>query len=709
MMRLLGLCLVAGILLSGMLFPVVGGAGVLLSQASDQFANPVALPVGVEPPAVTTLVDEEGKPFAHLYDQHRVLVKSEDISRAMKDAIVAVEDHRFYEHRGVDWVATARAAVRNYASDAVVQGASTLTQQYIKNHLIHVVARDDPLRQARVQLRTPERKLQEIRMAVALESTFSKEEILTRYLNTVPFGAGTYGVAAAAQLYFGTTPDSLTVPQAALLAALVNSPAALNPEHSPDAALQRRNLVIDRMADHSMVHRAAAERARETPLGVQTPLRRLPNGCVAADPGLGFFCSYVVDYLASKGITPQRLKAGGYTVHTTLNRAVSQATERAVLAQVPRQTSGVAGTMAVVKPGRDRHEVTALVANRDHGADAERFQSMLDLPAGVANKFGAGSVYKVFTAAAALEQGYRVGSVIDSPGSYTSQVFKGGAPGCPSTGEPDTRWYCLRNHNDDYPARMTLRQALATSPNTAFVILEERVGLDAVVEMARRLGMRQTLATNIDGTRPDPNSSRPDLRINQAEFFTSRQNASFTLGPAPSSTLELANVAATVVSGGTWCEPTPIAQVVDRHGRAVELPASPCDQAVPEPVANALAAALSDDGHRGTAANAARRHGWTRPMIGKTGTTEEYKSAAFLGATMNYAGAVQVFNDSPAPRPICVRPVGPVLCATGDLYGGTLPALAWFDGMTEVHANMPVKPLPAVPLAQRTTTRTGDG
>lgn len=707
MARLLGLCLVAGILLAGVLFPAVGGAGVLLSQASDQFTRPVALPGDVEPPTVTTLVDADGEPFARLYDQHRVLVESGDISRAMKDAIVAVEDHRFHEHRGVDWMATVRAAVRNYAADAVVQGASTLTQQYIKNHLLHVVARDDPLRQAQVRLRTPERKLQEIRMALALETTISKDEILTRYLNTVPFGTGTYGVAAAAQTYFGTTPDKLTVPQAALLAALVNSPAALNPEHFPDAALQRRNLVIDRMADYGMVAPEVAERATATPLGVQTPLRRLPNGCVAADPGLGFFCSYVVDHLASKGITSQQLKAGGYTVHTTLDRAVSQAAQRAVLAQIPRETPGVAGTMAVVKPGRDRHEVTALVANRDHGADAGRFQSMLDLPAGVANKFGAGSVYKVFTAAAALEQGYRANTVIDSPGSYTSRVFKGGAPGCPSTGGPNTRWYCLRNHNTGYPDRMTLRQALATSPNTAFVILEERVGLDAVVEMARRLGMRQTLATNIDGTRPNPDSPRPELRIDQAEFFTSRQNASFTLGPAPSSTLELANVAATVVSGGTWCEPTPITRVADRRGKAVTLPVSPCDQAVPEPVANALAAALSDDGHRGTAANGARRHGWTRPMIGKTGTTEEYKSAAFLGATMDYAGAVQVFNDSPAPRPVCVTPVGPKLCPTGNLYGGTLPALAWFDAMTEVHADAPPKPLPAVPPAHRTERTDG--
>ncbi|MFD0204149.1 MULTISPECIES: transglycosylase domain-containing protein [Saccharothrix] len=707
MTRLVGLCLVAGVLLAGVLFPVVGGAGVLLARAGDHVTGSVALLGDVEPPTVTTLVDADGEPFAHLYDQYRVLVSSEEISQAMKDAVVAVEDHRFYEHRGVDWVATVRAALRNYASGGVVQGASTLTQQYVKNHLVHVEARHDPLRQARARMRTPERKLWEIRTAVALERHLSKDEILTRYLSTVPFGAGTYGVAAAARTYFGTTPDRLTVPQAALLAALVNSPAALNPEHHPDAALQRRDLVIDLMARHGMLVAEVAERAKREPLGVLTPVRPLPNGCVGADPGLGFFCSYVIDHLVAKGLDPKRLKSGGYTVRTTLDRKVSAAAERAVRAQVPRDTPGVANTMAVVEPGRERHEVAALVANRDHGPDAARFQTMLDLPSGVANTFGAGSVYKVFTAAAALEHGYRPDSVVDSPTSYTSRVFKGGAPGCPSTGEPDTRWYCLRNHNDDYPPRMTLRQALATSPNTAFVILEERVGLDAVVDIARRLGMRRTLASTIAGDAPDSNSPRPELRVDQAEFFTARQNASFTLGPAPSSTLELANVAATIVSGGTWCEPTPLVEVVDRHGQVVDLPASPCEQAVPEPLADALAAALSDDEDRGTAAAAARRYGWTRPMIGKTGTTEEYKSAAFLGATMDHAGAVQVFNDSPDPRPVCVGAAAPRLCASGNLYGGTVPAHTWFDAMTRIHADLPATPLPPVPPAHRAST--GDG
>ncbi|MCG8926059.1 penicillin-binding transpeptidase domain-containing protein, partial [Lentzea sp. CC55] len=283
--------------------------------------------------------------------------------------------------------------------------------------------------------------------------------------------------------------------------------------------------------------------------------------------------------------------------------------------------------------------------------------------------------------------------------------FKGGATSCPATGEPNTYWYCLSNHNDRYPPQMPLRQALATSPNTAFVILEEKTGLEAVVTMASKLGMRKTMATNIAGVPPDPKGPK-DLRVNQAQFYAGNGNASFTLGPAPSSTLELANVAATIMSGGTWCKPTPIKKVLDRNGKPVELIKPPCEQAVPEPLANALAVGLSEDSKgQGTAAFAASKAGWKRPMMGKTGTTEEYKSAAYMGATPDYAAAVQVFNDSTSPQGICIGDGAPRLCPEGNIYGGTVPAATWFDTMTKVHADLPERPLPEV----EERYRRGDG
>jgi membrane peptidoglycan carboxypeptidase len=367
---------------------------------------------------------------------------------------------------------------------------------------------------------------------------------------------------------------------------------------------------------------------------------------------------------------------------------------------VPKNTAGIANPMAIVKPGKERNDVLALVANRDYGLKADQRQTTYDLPSGVENKFGAGSVYKVFTAAAALEKGLGIENVIPTPTHHVSRVFKGGAQRCPSTGEPGTRWYCLSNFDGSYPSSMTLQQALATSPNTGFVILEEQTGMDAVVDMASRLGMRETMATNLQGTRPDPKAKDKQNRISQTEFYKQNGgNASFTLSPAPVSTLELANVVATIVSGGKWCPPTPIAKVLDRNGKAVPLNEAPCEQVVAEGLANGLAAGMSkDDQGSGTAAAAARAVKWSRPMIGKTGTTEEYKSAAFIGATPDFAGAVQTFNDGTSPRPICVTGP-PRLCGNGNIFGGTIPARTWFDTMTKLHAGLPVSQLQ--PVEQR--------
>lgn len=694
--KLTGFCLLAGVLVAGLLLPVTVTLGTFSNRLGDQVKSTLALMLTTEPPLMTTVTDKDGAPIAHLYDQYRVRTPPEKISRHMKDALLAIEDRRFHEHAGVDWIASLRALARNNSSGEVQQGASTLTQQYVKNYLVHVLARTDKNAQREAQEQSITRKLREARIAVGLETALTKEEILSRYLDLVPFGSTIFGVAAASQAYFETTPDKLTITQAATLAGMVNSPTALDPEARPDKAIERRNLVIDAMVVDGKLTREDADRYKTEPLGLSEPVRPLQTGCVGAGPSYGFFCSFLVQYLEEAGFAPDELKIGGYTVETTLDPKITEHAKQAVEAQAPKTTPGVANTMAVVRPGKDRHEVVALVANRDYGLKKEEFQTQFDLPSGVENKFGTGSVYKVFTAAAALEKGVGIDTVIPSPNTYTSRVFKGGAPSCPATGEPNTYWYCLSNHNDRYPPQMPLRQALATSPNTAFVMLEERVGLDSVVDMASRLGMRRTMATNIAGTMPDPKAQK-QLRVSQAEYYKSYGNASFTLGPAPSSTLELANVAATIISGGTWCEPTPVRRVLDRDGNPLELKKPPCEQAVDEPLANALAVGLSEDSKdQGTAAQSAKAAGWKRPMMGKTGTTEEYKSAAYLGATPDYAAAVQVFNDSTTPKGICVGAGPPRLCEEGNIYGGTVPAATWFDAMTKVHANLPEKPLPPV-------------
>ncbi|MFD1049933.1 penicillin-binding transpeptidase domain-containing protein, partial [Kibdelosporangium lantanae] len=292
---------------------------------------------------------------------------------------------------------------------------------------------------------------------------------------------------------------------------------------------------------------ADAEAAQKEPLGVQAEIKKPAKNCNGAGPEAGFFCQYVETYLERMGFTEPQLTTGGYTIKTTLDLNATHLAKQAAEDGVPKDADGIANAMAIVKPGKDRHEVVALVSNRDYGPNAAAGQTQYPQPYGIENKFGAGSSYKIFTAAAALEKGMGINNVIDTPTTYTSSLFTGGNPkNCPRTPDPrdgrDNSWYCLQNAGKGYPPQMTLQSALATSPNTGFVKLEEMLGsTDPVVDMAIRLGMRDTFASNMDGKPVKPGEE------NQATHFKSKPNgnpgnAALTLGPSPTSPLELANV-----------------------------------------------------------------------------------------------------------------------------------------------------------------------
>jgi membrane peptidoglycan carboxypeptidase len=706
-----GLCLLAGVLVAGLLFPVVGALGVASNQASDTIDSVSADLVTTDPPLITTIADRNGVPVAYLYSQYRVPVTPDQISPTMKAALIAIEDRRFYEHHGVDWKGTIRALISNSSSEDT-QGASTLTQQYVKNYLINVVYRDpvgadkDPEKEIgrqRAQEQTITRKLREARLAVQIEQKMTKEEILTGYLNVVEFDNRVFGVGAAAGAYFGTTPDKLTLTQSALLAGMVNNPVKYNPWKRPEVTLKRRNLVLDTMVQTNKLSKEDAEAAKKEPLGVLEKPTKPAANCVGAGPEYGFFCQYVEDYLMKIGMfSEDQLYSGGYVIKTTFDANATRVAKQAVEHQVPKATPGIANTMAIVKPGKDRHEVVALVANRDHGLNGGAGQTTIAYPYGVMNKFGAGSNYKIFTAAAYLEKGGGINHMVDAPNTYTSNIFRGGAQHCARTTRGE-RKYCLSNSSDGPGGRMSLTDALAKSPNTAFVILEERVGMGLVVDMASRLGLRETMASNNMGQRPDPTSKNPEINQTQTQYFGPRGNwpgnASFTLSPSPVSTLEMANVGATIVSGGVWCPPTPLVEVLDRNRKKIDHAQyeEPCEQAVSEGMANGLAQGMSkDDTNGGTAAGAASTFRWTRPMIGKTGTTQSNRSAAFLGATPQYAASTMVFNDSPTPKPICDTTqsgLPPRLCGSGSLFGGRAPARTWFEAMMRIHEGLPVEQL----------------
>src|SRR5690606_388239 len=274
-----------------------------------------------------------GDPIAWVFSQDRDLVTLDQVSPAMIAALIAVEDRRFFEHGGVDWPGTLRAVVANTAAGDIEQGASTITQQYVKNYTLYVLA-NTPAEQLRAVEQTPERKLREVQIALQLEQQLDKNEILTRYLNTVFWGNGAYGIAAAARTYFATTPDRLTIPPAALLAGMVRSTSGFDPVRRPEAARERRDLVIRLMHEQGMINEEQAEAALASPLGVVSPLKTRPNGCVGAGDN-GFFCSYVLHYLESAGIPRTQLAAGGYTVRTTLDPDAMAAMNASLKAQVP--------------------------------------------------------------------------------------------------------------------------------------------------------------------------------------------------------------------------------------------------------------------------------------------------------------------------------------------------------------------------------------
>ncbi|MGW5719195.1 transglycosylase domain-containing protein [Amycolatopsis sp. NPDC003865] len=676
-----GLCVLAGILVAGTMAPAAIGAGLLSNQVSDSVDAISAQLAAADPPLTTTVTDRDGTPIATLYAQYRLPVTAAGIATTMKAAIIAVEDRRFYTEGGVDLQGMLRAAV-NDSTGGALQGASTISQQYVKNYLINVVDRTDPVAQAADREDSLARKLREAKMAVQLNDTVSKDDILADYLNVVEFSGTVYGVGSAAKAYFGTTADKLTVPQAALLAGMVNNPSVYNPYTHADKALQRRNLVIDDMVTNGSIPASYAATAKAAPLGV------LPNGpvappstCMGAAPDAGFFCAYAESYLVHAGFTVDQLATGGYTVKTTLDPRVSQVTKDAVDANVPTTQDGVANTFAVVQPGSAGHQVLAMVANRNYGTDPAQGETSTDIVADASNEFGAGSSFKIFTSAAALVTG-KAGLETPLP-NPDSQCFP----------VPDSRSACYTVHNDGhYADPISLADGLATSPNVAFVGLESQVGMPAVLDMAYKLGLRNTLATNDAGAAPNPASGNPQYSEPQSKYF---QNLlSFTLGNSPVSPLEMANVSATLMSGGVWCPPDPILSVTDRNGNAVPVARQACEQVIPTGVANTLEAGLSKDTTDGTSAQAAHAAGWTRPDIGKTGTTQQSESVAFVGGVDGYAVSSMVFADGPRPREICPgTPVHLGTCGHG-AFGGTVAAPPYFHAMSQLLAGVPDQPIP---------------
>ncbi|TFV67239.1 UNVERIFIED_ORG: penicillin-binding protein [Bacillus sp. AZ43] len=630
---------VAGALLAALLLPWFLGPALAVRSNADLLA-PLEGELGGSTPAGNTVVlAADGSLITHFYRNNRTPVPAEAIAEVMKQALVDIEDSRFYDHGGLDVEGTTRALMRNLMAGTVLEGGSTITQQLVKQTLLQSAA--TPEERLAATEESIGRKLREARLALALEEQLPKAEILTRYLNIVYFGQGAYGVQAAAQRYFGVNAADLTLPQAAMLAGLVQTPTNDDPITNPEGARERRDQVLQRM--HDLGHITDEDLAAHLGQPVQVaPTEPPPNGCVDALVG-AFFCDYLQRHLTGTlGLTQEQLETGGLIIRTTLRPDLQVAADRAVQDSLALDDP-LAGMFTAVEPGTGK--VLAMSVNRRFGYDvSDPTQESVNL--NVAASQGAGSTYKVFVAAAALERGIPPWHTITTSDPYVSRVYKQGRGP-----------YVVRNAGG-YPPTLTMSEALVRSSNTYFVALQDELGsVEAPVRTAQRMGLFSL----------DP----------VADQVIAENRGSFTLGAEATSPLALAAAYSTLAANGTQCDPTPVTEILDRSGAPLTgpdgapLPVGPActPEAVPPAVATTLNQILVGDTALpiGTGTRAAIPG---HQIAGKTGTSQERYSVAFVGYTPQYAASVMVLNPK----------------RNEDLggYGGRLAAPIWRAAMEPI-------------------------
>ena len=635
---------------------------------------------------ITRIYDDAGKQIGLLREfDLSIPVKQNDIPDVLKQAVVAAEDRRFYSHSGVDDRAVFRAIWSNVTGGGYVEGASTLTQQYAR--LVYL----DPAK-------TLSRKIQEASIARRLEKEMSKDEILYRYLDRVYLGSGAYGVGAASQTYFRKSVKDLNVSEAALLAGLIRQPSVNDPRTNPAGAEGVRLQVLGQMLDQGRISQsehaeAAAQRLvlvgeNFNPEGPATRIHP-PQEQESEYP---YFVDYVRRYLVTK-YGDETVYRGGLKVTTSLNPSLQAKAEAAVKEALQGTSAPLEMAMVSVDPRTGL--VRALVGGRDFS------KSQVNLALG--NCIGPvtakpdepfcvdgggtgrqpGSAFKPVTLARALEEGIPVTEVYSGPSTYRFQGCRGG----------DQAGCMVSNVESSGYGALSLRQATAYSVNTVYAQLVEDVGVKDTAEMANRLGL-----TMVDR----------EGRLPNGEMY----GPSLTLGAAEVSPLDMASAYGAFANRGILMAASPVIRVEDGNGKVLEeVKAKKGKRVLPEPVADTINDVLSDTiaYGTGTAADIDRPEG----TAGKTGTSEDYGDAWFVGYTPELSTSVWMgFADS---RKSLVNIKG-----HARVYGGTMAAPTWKAYMTAAAPELnltdfakPTPPttvatIPAVPVAPPPTVAPAD-
>ncbi|WP_067509215.1 transglycosylase domain-containing protein [Actinoplanes sp. TFC3] len=635
--------LLAGVVVAAAAFPAVAMSGLAAKAGGETFAAlPSELKVASTPQVSRIFASDNKTQIAVFYDEFRSEVPLKDISQNMQDAIVAAEDHEFFKHNGVDLKGVARAIVSNNSGKSQ-QGASTLTMQYVRMSLAYSGQTAQEVVDATKD--TPKRKITEMKYAMQVEKELTKGQILEHYLNQAPFGNGSYGVSAAAQVYFKKKPKDLSVAESALLASMVKAPTAFNPTTASGypQALDRRNYVVDDMLELGYVTPDEAAKAKKTK--ISRTVQHVGNGCVSVKTNSwGFFCDYFYRWWLSQdafGATTydreRRLKGGGYRIETSLDIKAQNAARENILDHI-KDTNKNALLLAGIQPGTGK--VRALAANRKFKLDdPDKPQNKMSSDPSKAKKkirgtypnttnpllsgggditgYQAGSVFKMFTMVAALENGYPLAYSINAPAKYISKYII--APG-PST--CNGKYYCPSNASASEAGIFNMWTGFGASVNTYFVPLQERVGAEKVVDVAKRFGVQFR-------AKDDANFAATEQAAHQW--------GAFTLGVSSSTPLDMANAYATLAGDGMYCAPTPVEQITTMSGDKLDVGKPNCRRATSPDVARAaLDAARCPVGDSAQLGNckgrtAPQAHGEIKhPIYGKTGTTDHDKTAALI-------------------------------------------------------------------------------
>ncbi|WP_315584028.1 transglycosylase domain-containing protein [Actinomyces viscosus] len=661
---------VGGVLSAGFATPFVGVTAAL-TKASAELFEELPSDFNVQQPSqISTLLASDGSEIAQFYAENRIVVPLSEISVNMQNAIVAVEDQRFYQHQGVDPTGMVRALVSNNSGGSR-QGASTLTQQYVRNTLIETGLKNDDHKIIKDATEsTVARKLREMKFALSLEQKYSKQQILEGYLNIAAFSPSTYGVEASSLHYFNKHAKDLTVAEAALLAGTTNAPSAYDPESQPELAKSRRDWVLSKMLEEKFITQEQYDEAVNSE--IQLNVQEAPAGCGAAG-SYAYFCTYVVnEILGSENFGPdvasrrQLLTRGGLKITTTLDLQRQNAADSVIEARTPiGDSDGANSTIVSIEPGTGK--IRALAQNTTYedsqlvfAADAKH--GGVELPDGNVG-FQPGSTFKALILAEWLKTGHTAAQTVNAsaPRTYPPNTFN-----IPCAPELAAGSWTVNNVAGTNAGVMTVRDATKQSINVGFTEMLRQLDVCDVTQFAASIGV-----TKADGSQLDPDPS-------------------LALGAKPVPPLSMANAYATFASGGKYCKPIAIDSILDASGTSMAIPSADCTQAMDQNVADQTAITLQATSESGGTAKDA---GIGRAIAGKTGTTDEAENAWFVGFTPQLSTAVWIGDAKESNKSLAGRTIGGQYFAR--MYGSDLAVPMWRDYMSQALANDPILPIPS--------------